>query len=145
MNHQYRISFFLVCLFTGILTACNSQNPINWTPKQLMEPANLAASIKSKKDVPVIISVGPGASIPGTVNIGPVNTKEGLDKLKNFLKTKSKQTKIVVYCGCCPFEHCPNARPAVKTLQDLSFTQFYLLNLPNNIKRDWIDKGYPTN
>jgi len=25
----------------------------------------------------------------------------------------------------------------------MKFTNYYLLNLPHNLKQDWIDKGYP--
>ncbi|RPD44023.1 rhodanese-like domain-containing protein [Paracnuella aquatica] len=121
-----------------------AQNPVNWTEKQLLEPGDLANAINTKKDIPVIISVGPGATVPNSVNVGMVNTPEGLAKLKAQLKTIDKDKKIVVYCGCCPFEHCPNVRPAINALKELNFTSYYLLNLPHNIKRDWIDKGYPT-
>jgi hypothetical protein len=130
----------------GILFfAINSyaQNPINWTSKQLIEPSALAGAIKAKEDVPFIISVGPGAVIPNSVHTGMASEKEGLDKLKEQLGRLSKDQKIVIYCGCCPFEHCPNVRPAINLLKEMNFTNYYLLNLPSNIKKDWIDQGYP--
>jgi rhodanese-related sulfurtransferase len=135
----------LLILIIALSLGVNSyaQNPVNWTEKQLVEPADLANAITSKKDVPVIISVGPGATIPNSVDVGMVNTPEGLEKLKVQLKTLHKDKKIVVYCGCCPYEHCPNVRPAIDALKELKFTNYYLLDLPHNIKRDWIDKGYP--
>jgi hypothetical protein len=34
-------------------------------------------------------------------------------------------------------------RPAIDALKEMKFTNYYLLDLPNNIKKDWIDKGYP--
>ena len=108
----------------------------------MIQPAELAEKISSGKDVPVIISVGPGASIPNSIDIGMVKDKENLEKLKDELKSLPKETKIVVYCGCCPFEHCPNVRPAINVLKELQFTNYKLLNLPHNIKTDWIDKGY---
>jgi hypothetical protein len=120
-----------------------AQSPVNWTEKQLEEPVTLATSITAKKNVPVIISVGPGATIPNSVDVGMVNNAEGLQKLKTQLKTMDKDMKIVIYCGCCPFEHCPNVRPAIDALKEMKFTNYYLLNLPHNIKKDWIDKGYP--
>ncbi|WP_243745697.1 rhodanese-like domain-containing protein [Segetibacter sp. 3557_3] len=121
-----------------------SQAAENWTSKQLIEPAALAKMITDKRDVPVIISVGPGAPIPGSVNVGMVNNAEGIGKLKKELAGVSKQAGIVIYCGCCPFEHCPNVRPAIDMLKQMQFTGYQLLNIPNNIKKDWIDKGYPT-
>jgi hypothetical protein len=120
-----------------------AQNPVNWTSKQLMQPAELAKAIETNKKVPVIISVGPGTTIPNSIAIGPVNEQAGIDKLKAALKNVSRESSVVVYCGCCPFEHCPNARPAISALKEMKFTSYYLLNLPKNIKTDWIDKGYP--
>lgn len=129
-------SFFL---FLG----SNAQSANNWTDKQLLEPSELATVIAAQKDVPVVISVGPGAPIPNSVKVGITNNSEGQEKLKAQLAGLAKDTKIVVYCGCCPFEHCPNVRPAIDVLKQTGFTNYYLLNLPHNIKRDWIDKGYP--
>jgi hypothetical protein len=34
-------------------------------------------------------------------------------------------------------------RPALALLQQMKFTNYHLLNLPHNIKVDWIEKGYP--
>lgn len=121
----------------------DAQNPQNWTEKQLIEPSVLASSIASKKNVPVIISVGPGALIPGSIDAGMASTPEGLEKFKKELKSIHKNTKLVIYCGCCPFEHCPNVRPAINVLKEMNFTNYFLLDLPHNMKKDWIDKGYP--
>jgi len=121
-----------------------AQNPENWTKEQLMEPAQLAQHIETGKHLPVLICVGPGASIPNSVDAGSVKEKENLDKLKTTLQGYKKNIPVVVYCGCCPFEHCPNVRPAVALLRELKFTNYKLLNLPHNLKTDWIDKGYPT-
>jgi len=123
--------------------AAKAQKPANWTEKQLVQPADLAAAISAKTDVPVIISVGPGAPIPNSINNGMVNNNEGLAKLKDQLKAIPTDKKVVIYCGCCPFEHCPNVRPAIDALKEMNFTNYYLLNIPNNIKKDWIDKGFP--
>ena len=120
-----------------------AQNPENWTSGQLIEPSELAQVLQSGKDLPVIISVGPGATIPHSIDIGMVKEQENLKKFKKELSTVPKETKIVIYCGCCPFDHCPNVRPAIAVLKDMKFTTYQLLNLRNNIKADWIDKGYP--
>lgn len=136
-----KLFILLFVLFLGL--GSYAQNPVNWTEKQLIEPADLADAITTEKDAPVIISIGPGAIIPNSVDVGMVNNAEGLQKLKAQLKTFDKDKKIVIYCGCCPFEHCPNVRPAIDALKEMKFTNYYLLNLPHNIKTDWIDKGYP--
>ena len=130
----------LILLISGNTWA---QDPENWTSRQLIEPSELAQVLQSAKDLPIIISVGPGATIPHSIDIGMVKEQENLTKFKKELSTVPKETKIVIYCGCCPFDHCPNVRPAIAVLKDMKFTTYRLLNLPNNIKADWIDKGYP--
>jgi hypothetical protein len=50
-----------------------------------------------------------------------------------------------VYCGCCPYKNCPNARPAIALLKSMKFTNYHLLDLPTNIRTDWIARGYPVN
>jgi hypothetical protein len=120
-------------------------DPEPWTAKQLMAPADLAAVLKNpdaKK--PIIYSVGPGALIKGSIDMGPANEKENLDKLKQALSRLPKNTDIVIYCGCCPFERCPNIRPAFTLLNEMKFTNAHLLNLEHNIKTDWVAKGYPS-
>lgn len=136
---QYLFLVMVVC-------SCNNssaQNPENWTKDQLVEPADLAASIKDGKDVPMMYSVGPGAVIPNSVDIGLVKDEKNLNEFKKQISKLPKSTNILIYCGCCPFEHCPNVRPAIAALQSMHFTNYHLLNLPHNIKTDWISKGYP--
>lgn len=137
-----KVLFSVLTLALYSITSCG-QNPVNWTQKQLMEPATLAKSIASKKELPVIICIGPGATIPNSVDVGMINNEAGIMKLKRRLASYSPATRVVVYCGCCPFERCPNVRPAATLLKDMKFTNYFLLNLPNNIRKDWIDKGYP--
>lgn len=138
------IKLFFIATFIFLNKSIHAQNPINWTSNQLIEPFDLASTLKTGKKIPVIFSVGPAATIPHSIEIGMVKDKGNLDKLKEKLNKLPKQTKIIVYCGCCPFEHCPNVRPAIEVLKEMKFTNYFLLNLPNNIKKDWIDKGYPT-
>ena len=143
-----RLPALLISLFAFVIFSSNTgcaQNPVNWTPKQLMEPAMLASDINANKDLPLIINVGPAPTIPHSQDIGSTKEKEGQDLLVARLKNIPKDRKIVIYCGCCPFEHCPNVRPAINVLKQLNFTNYYLLNLPHNIKTDWIDKGFPVN
>jgi len=115
-----------------------------WTTKQLMAPADLAELINNpaaKK--PVIICVGPGALIKGSIDTGPAKEKENLEKLKKELTGLSKDAEIVIYCGCCPFDHCPNIRPAFSLLNEMKFTNTHLLNIEHNLRTDWVNKGYP--
>lgn len=135
--------YLTLFLAIGHSVVLHAQNPVNWTEKQLMEPSELVNELKNKNEIPVIISVGPGAPIPHSIGIGMVNDAGNFQKLNEYLQGISRDKKLVLYCGCCPFEHCPNVRPAIDALKKLNFTNYYLLNLPKNIKTDWIDKGYP--
>ncbi|CAN5529810.1 hypothetical protein BH10BAC3_BH10BAC3_25000 [soil metagenome] len=126
-----------------LTSACTWAQKPAWTKAQLMNPAELAMQLKAGKDVPVIICVGPGASIPHSIDAGMAKDESNVEKLKAELSKLPKDTKLVIYCGCCPFEHCPNAKPAMDVLKAMNFTNYYLLNLPANLKKDWIDKGYP--
>lgn len=141
-----RLLVLKYCFFLGLIVFSHfshAQNPPNWTRKQLMEPSQLADAITTKTDAPVIISVGPGAIIPNSIDAGMCSSEQGLNKLKTQLNRIAKDREIVIYCGCCPFERCPNVRPAIEVLKQMNFTSYYLLNLPHNIKVDWIDQGYP--
>jgi len=121
----------------------NGTTPEPWTEKQLLAPADLASVLNNPKaKKPMIFSVGPGALIRGSIDLGPAHEKENLDKLKKVLRKLPPDAEIVVYCGCCPFEHCPNIRPAFILLNEMKFSNARLLNLEHNIKTDWVDKGY---
>ena len=124
------------------LTALIRSEP--WEPVQLMEPAELADKINSSDaNKPLIISIGPAATIKTSVAIGPGSEKENLDKLAQLVSREPKTRQLVIYCGCCPFNHCPNIRPAFTKLNELGFKNHKLLNLTKNLKTDWIDRGYP--
>jgi len=120
-----------------------AQNPVNWTNDQLLAPSDLSATLRSNKDLPVIFSIGPGAVIPNSKEMGMIKESDNMNKFKETLSKLPKDTKIVVYCGCCPYEHCPNVRPAIQLLKEMQFTNYKLLDLPHNIRVDWIQKGYP--
>lgn len=115
-----------------------------WTQKDLMQPADLAASIANPKSKKVhIFNIGVVEDIKGAKNIGGASDKANLEKFKQELSKLPKSTQVVVYCGCCPFERCPNIRPAFNLMKGMGFINGTLLNIPTNLKQNWIDKGYP--
>jgi thiosulfate/3-mercaptopyruvate sulfurtransferase len=119
-----------------------SEDP--WKPDQLLSPGELAKVINDPKaKQPTIICIGPGALIKGSIDIGPARDSSNLNKLRRQLNPLPKDAWVVIYCGCCPFEHCPNIRPAFSLLNEMKFTHPQLLNLEHNIKVDWMEKGYP--
>lgn len=117
---------------------------------QLIYPEDLAKILKAAKDPrPLLIDVGfrtlfDQAHIPGSEYIGPASTDPGLAQLRERLKAVKHDEFIVIYCGCCPWIHCPNVKRASDTLAALGFTNFKILYIANNFGTDWVDKGYPT-
>lgn len=140
-----RILFLVLTAFTFSFSTVTCQGQADpWTPQQLLAPGDLAKTIENPKAAkPIIFSIGMEAIIKGSTDIGPAMMRENLAKLKQKLEKLPKNSQIVVYCGCCPFSRCPNIRPAMALLKTMQFTNYKLLNLPQNVKVDWIDKGYP--
>lgn len=144
MNKSIKIFAFVFLMLSKSAFAQDNSEP--WKPEQLIAPLELAAIINNPvAPQPLIISVGPAGLIKGAVDIGPVHEKENLNKLKKLLSEEKKDREIVIYCGCCPFQNCPNIRPAFKLLDEMKFANQKLLNLPHNLKADWINYGYPMN
>lgn len=122
--------------------AQNAKEP--WLESQLMQPDELAKIIIDKNSkIPLIFSIGYDAIIKGSIEIGTLTKQENLDKLQKELSKLQADENIIIYCGCCPFKNCPNIRPAFQLLNKMKFSNARLLNLPYNIKVDWIDKGFP--
>lgn len=116
-----------------------------WSGGDVMAPEQLAKDVKS----PLLIHVGfpvlyRSTRIPGSVYAGPGSTAEGVEALKKAVAGQPKGRDIVLYCGCCPMDKCPNIRPAFAALHEMGFTKVRVVSIPTNFKTDWIDKGYPT-
>jgi hypothetical protein len=115
-----------------------------WTPADLIESGDLAATInKPGVTQPVIFNIGAVEDIKGAVHIGAANNAENLKKLDKLAERLPKSKTVVIYCGCCPFGKCPNVAPAFQALKKRRLTQIKVLNLPVNLKTNWIAKGYP--
>lgn len=135
------LATLLICL---MVVQVGWKNAEPWQPVQLLEPADLAATINTPEaKQPLIISIGPAATIKTSVGVGPASEAENLAKLEKLLSKEPKTRVIVIYCGCCPFKNCPNVRPAFTKLNEMGFKNHKLLNIAKNLKTDWIDKGYP--
>lgn len=143
-----KILFFLFFTIATSVFATNESSSQGqddpWTQQQLLAPADLAKVLNNPKSPqPIVFSVGMQAIVKGSIDIGPTMRVANLNILEQKLKKLSKNSQIVIYCGCCPFSRCPNIRPAMALLKNMQFTNYKLLNLPQNVKVDWIDKGYP--
>ncbi|MFB6258625.1 MAG: rhodanese-like domain-containing protein [Flavobacteriales bacterium] len=115
-----------------------------WTQEQLLPPSRLAKMLEdSSSELPLICCVGPEAMIPRSEHFGEAHKDSALKAFKKKLEGLSKDRSLVIYCGCCPFEDCPNIRPAFRLLNEKGFRSHRLLGLSRSLKADWIDQGYP--
>jgi thiosulfate/3-mercaptopyruvate sulfurtransferase len=121
-----------------------------WTDAQVLHAAEFVPEIAGTKDAnsPTIIYVGfrtlfEGGHISGASFHGTASKEEGLAELKKWVNALPRSTSLVIYCGCCPFDHCPNIRPAYTALHDMGFTRVRVLVLPTSFAVDWVEKGYP--
>ena len=123
--------------------------PAPWQDNQVIEPEQLVKSLSAAKGgKPLVLCVGfpvlyQGGHIVGAKFAGPAAKPEGIQALKRAVQGLPRDAQIVVYCGCCPWERCPNVRPAFSTLQDLGFTNVKVLSIPTNFREDWIARGFP--
>ena len=132
-----------LAMFAFALLTINATAQEPWTKNQLLAPAELNKTLNNPKAPKTYIySIGYQAIIKNSIDIGPGGKQENQKKLKQQLSKLPKDANIVVYCGCCPFSSCPNVRPVFTMLTQMGFTNHKLLNIPQNIKVDWIDKGY---
>lgn len=119
-----------------------------WTINQIITADELSKELSSSKNnKPVVLHVGfdflyNQEHIPGAKYIGPASRENGIQSLKNEVKNLKKDQSIIIYCGCCPWGHCPNIRPAFKTLKELGFNNVKVLYLPDSFAKDWKGKGY---
>lgn len=127
-------------LLAGLLSAADP-----WTGKDLIQPEQASKELKSA----LVIHVGfpvlyRSAHIAGTQYAGPGSKAEGIADLKKAVEGQPRDREIILYCGCCPFDKCPNIRPAFAALHQMGFTRVRAMVIDTNLKTDWIDKGYPT-
>jgi len=115
----------------------------------LINPDELVKIPQSPKgEKPLLIQVGSHvlyqqAHIPGSEYIGPASSESGLQQLRKRVESLSRSKFIVIYCGCCPWSHCPNVKPADDALRAMGFTNVRVLYISDNFGANWVDKGYP--
>lgn len=121
-----------------------------WTNAQVLHAADLASELGNSKgaSVPAVVYVGfrtlfEGGHVPEATFHGTASTEKGLAELKKWAATLPRSTNLIIYCGCCPFDHCPNIRPAFTAIRDMGFTHVRVLVLPTSFAADWVEKGYP--
>lgn len=116
---------------------------------QLIQPEELNRLLQAQGATkPLVFQVGSHqlfaqAHIAGSEYLGPGSQPAGLKLLQTRVAPLGRKTFIVLYCGCCPWERCPNLGPAYKLLHDLGFANLKVLYVGNNLGADWVAKGYP--
>ncbi len=148
-NNDLRVVTFALLVITlpiGSLAQISGAPSIPQTA--LIQPEQLAKALEAKTDKPLLLQVGSHvlyqeAHIPGSEYVGPASSPAGLQKLQRQLKSVPRSKSIVLYCGCCPWTHCPNIRPAWDLVRSMGFANAKVLYLADNFGTDWVDKGYP--
>jgi thiosulfate/3-mercaptopyruvate sulfurtransferase len=141
--------------FGGLSQSAHTQasrqaDPETLPASQLVQPSDLARELASASTDSRLTAVYvgfralfAGGHIPGATYHGSASTPQGLAEIKKWAASLPRTTNLVIYCGCCPFERCPNIRPAFALFRDLGFTHVRVLQLPTSFAADWVDKGHP--
>lgn len=138
--------------FAIAVSLLSTQSSAQWSsiaPGRLINPEDLVKLLQSSREKPLMLQVGSHmlflqAHIPGSEYVGSANSEAGLQQLRKRVESLPKNKFIVLYCGCCPWSHCPNVKPADDTLHTLGFTNVKVLYISDNFGTNWVDKGYPT-
>lgn len=152
-----RRPLFVFSLFVGFVfvfalhplrltRAQNSTDP--WTAAQTVQAADFAKELAGGKSTATVLFVGfqrlyTAGHIKGAQYHGSGGNAEGLAEIKKWAGSLPRSTNVVIYCGCCPMERCPNVRPAFAALHELGFTNVRILILPTSFAVDWAEKGFP--
>jgi rhodanese-related sulfurtransferase len=112
-----------------------------------VQPAELT-DLLAKGEKPLLLHVGfkklyEQAHIPGSEYFGPTSETDALARLEQRVASTPKESAIILYCGCCPWERCPNVKPAFRALHDQGFTNVRVLFITKDFGTDWADKSYP--
>jgi len=135
-----------------LLSIVSTLSVAQWSsvpPGRLINPEDLVKILQSGKQKPLMLQVGSHmlfvqAHIPGSEYVGAAAQPAGLEQLRKRVASLPKNKSIVLYCGCCPWSHCPNVKPADDALQAMGFTNVKVLYIADNFGTNWVNKGYPT-
>lgn len=150
MNARMRISALLGVLMLLSVSTLRGQSFVSATTipqDQLIEPADLSRQLQSHPHDLLVLQVGSRvlfqeAHIPGSEYAGPASRPAGLDAIRARVANLPRTQSIVIYCGCCPWDKCPNIAPAWQLLHQMGFTDVRALYIANNFGTDWVARGY---
>jgi thiosulfate/3-mercaptopyruvate sulfurtransferase len=156
-----KLAIIVVIVLTGIAAGSQVQRSAanaavhpayqatSLSSSELINPEELVKILQApKEEKPLVIQVGSHvlyeqAHIPGSEYIGPASSEAGLQQLRTRVQPLPRKRFIVIYCGCCPWSHCPNVKPADDALHAMGFTNVKVLYIAENFGADWVSKGYP--
>ncbi len=142
-------SLFIFLLLPAVISIANIAFAADLPKAVLIQPDALVKILQTNTAAkPLILQVGfqklyQQAHIPGAEYVGAATEAEGIQKLEKRVSALPKKKAIVLYCGCCPWWHCPNVQPAYELLHSMGFTNVKVLYIAQNFGTDWVDKGYP--
>lgn len=142
-------SLLLAALLAGA-TPARAAAPASWDDAKRISIDELARLLKEPTAAnPEMFHVGfrvlfVQAHIPGSRFAGPGASPAGLETLRKAVAAVPKTKTIVLYCGCCPWEKCPNMEQPWRLLVAAGYTDVRVLYIPTNFGRDWVGKGHPS-
>jgi len=148
-------ALMLLCVAPGRMCAAGqwaappSSSALSVPTSVLLQPEELNRLLQTPgAEKPLILQVGSRvlyaqAHIPHAEYVGPGSQDAGAQILRNRVASLPRKTFIVLYCGCCPWNRCPNVGPAYRLLLDMGFTRVKVLYLADNFGADWVNKGFP--
>jgi hypothetical protein len=152
MSLHKRISTLLgvlMLLLAPVLRAQSSDHVSATTipQDQLIRPADLNRALQAHPHDLLILQVGSRvlfqeSHITSSEYVGPGSQPTGLDAIRARVASLPRTQQIVIYCGCCPWDKCPNIAPAWQVLHQMGFTHVRALYMANNFGADWVAKGY---
>ena len=148
MQRRFIIAFLLATFSLTAVLAADNQQVIK--PADLISPSQLNTQLPAVKSGKIaLIHVGfrtmyEMAHIPGSKYTGAASREEGVAGLKKLVANLPRNKPIVIYCGCCPWNNCPNMQPAFHVLKQMGFSNVKALDIPERLGDDWTAKGYPT-
>ena len=148
MKTQRLLALLFLCVVCSVSSQTFAQGS-SIAPGRLINPEDLVKILQTGKEKPLMLQAGSHmlfvqAHIPASEYVGAANSEAGLQQLRKRVESLPRNKFIVLYCGCCPWSHCPNVKPADDALHAMGFTNVKVLYIADNFGTNWVDKGYPT-
>lgn len=147
LSRRIQAGFVFVAMVGVVALFRFASNP--QASAETLQPADLVKELSDpERAKSMVVYVGPaslyrGGLFPGAVFRGQAGNPAGLRELRAWAQNLPRTQPMVIYCGCCPWNVCPNVRPALTTLREMGFKQLRVLQIPTDFRTDWVQKGYP--